>query len=173
MSLQENIGTYLNSAATASVQILPNSTSINRRCTIQILSASQNNSQKETAKFCGSLGVKYEHGEIQKSLHYGHFICNKLRILKASEKCWTWAGNYCVFGPLPSSGILETRKNNVSETGSVSVLRWGGRHLLCWVPYKQVTQWLTLVLSKRSNWIGVVLLTWGRKQIQFPERYVF
>jgi hypothetical protein len=26
----------------------------------------------------------------------------------------------------PSSGILETRKHNVSETGSVSVLSWGG-----------------------------------------------
>jgi hypothetical protein len=25
----------------------------------------------------------------------------------------------------PSSGILETRKHNVSKTGSVSVLRWG------------------------------------------------
>jgi hypothetical protein len=34
--------------------------------------------------------------------------------------------NYWVFGPCPSSGILETRKHNVSETGSVSALRWGG-----------------------------------------------
>jgi hypothetical protein len=25
------------------------------------------------------------------------------------------------------SGILETRKHDVSETGSVSVLRWGGK----------------------------------------------
>jgi hypothetical protein len=30
-----------------------------------------------------------------------------------------------VFGLRPSSYILETRKHNVSETGSVSVLRWG------------------------------------------------
>jgi hypothetical protein len=29
------------------------------------------------------------------------------------------------FGLWPSSGILETRKQNVSETVSVSVLRWG------------------------------------------------
>jgi hypothetical protein len=35
--------------------------------------------------------------------------------------------NYWVFGLCPSSGILETRKHNVSETGSVSVPRWGGR----------------------------------------------
>jgi hypothetical protein len=34
--------------------------------------------------------------------------------------------NYSVFGLFPSSDILETRKQDVSETGSVSVLRWGG-----------------------------------------------
>jgi hypothetical protein len=34
--------------------------------------------------------------------------------------------DYWVFGLCPSSGILETRKQNFSETGSVSVLRWGG-----------------------------------------------
>jgi hypothetical protein len=35
----------------------------------------------------------------------------------------------------PSSPILETRRHKVSETRSVSVLRWGGgRHLLCWAP---------------------------------------
>jgi hypothetical protein len=33
--------------------------------------------------------------------------------------------NYGIFGPCPSSGILETRKHNVSEIGSLSVLRWG------------------------------------------------
>jgi hypothetical protein len=30
---------------------------------------------------------------------------------------------YWVFGLFPSSGILETRKHDVLETGSVSVLR--------------------------------------------------
>jgi hypothetical protein len=35
--------------------------------------------------------------------------------------------NYRVFGLCPCSGILETRKHNVSETGYVSVLRWGGK----------------------------------------------
>jgi hypothetical protein len=34
--------------------------------------------------------------------------------------------NYWAFGLFPSSGILEARKQNVSETGSVSVLRTGG-----------------------------------------------
>jgi hypothetical protein len=48
--------------------------------------------------------------------------------------------NYWVFGLRPASGILETRKHNVSETGSVSILRWGGRrHLLYWVPKKELT----------------------------------
>jgi hypothetical protein len=37
-----------------------------------------------------------------------------------------WAQNYWVFGLCPSSRILKTRNRNVSETGSVSVLRWGG-----------------------------------------------
>jgi hypothetical protein len=41
---------------------------------------------------------------------------------------------YWVLGLCPSSGILETRKHNLPETGSVSVLRWEGRHLLSWVP---------------------------------------
>jgi hypothetical protein len=34
--------------------------------------------------------------------------------------------NFWVFGLLPSSGILETKIHDVSETGSVSVLRWKG-----------------------------------------------
>jgi hypothetical protein len=41
--------------------------------------------------------------------------------------------HYWGFGLRPSSGILKTRKHNVSETASVSILRWGKRHLLCWV----------------------------------------
>jgi hypothetical protein len=40
---------------------------------------------------------------------------------------------YWVFGLRPSSGIVKRQKNNVWETGSVSVLRWGGRsNLLRW-----------------------------------------
>jgi hypothetical protein len=45
---------------------------------------------------------------------------------------YTW--NYWVFGLCPSSRVLkDTKKHKVSGTGSVSVLRWGVRHLLCWV----------------------------------------
>jgi hypothetical protein len=35
--------------------------------------------------------------------------------------------NYWVFGLRPPSGILETRKQNFSETRSVSVLGWRGK----------------------------------------------
>jgi hypothetical protein len=53
---------------------------------------------------------------------------------------------YWVFGLCPSSGILEAGKHDVLETGSVSVLSWGGgRHLLCWVPYKELTSTPTLI----------------------------
>jgi hypothetical protein len=40
-------------------------------------------------------------------------------------------------GLCPLSWILNIRKHNVSETESVSVLRWG--MLLCWVPWKELT----------------------------------
>jgi hypothetical protein len=33
--------------------------------------------------------------------------------------------NYWGFGLCPSSGILETRKHNISKTGFISVLRLG------------------------------------------------
>jgi hypothetical protein len=78
----------------------------------------------------------------------------------------------------------------------------GGRHPLCWVPYKELTSitaystfswthpgisclysccyvtwvvhWLRLALSKGPNRDGVfLLLTWGWKQIQNLERCVF
>jgi hypothetical protein len=43
--------------------------------------------------------------------------------------------NHWVFGLCPSSGILETREHNVSETESVSVLRCGeGGETLSWIP---------------------------------------
>jgi hypothetical protein len=50
--------------------------------------------------------------------------------------CMPSLRNYWVLGLCPSSSILETRRHDVSETGSVFILRWGvgGRHLLSWVP---------------------------------------
>jgi hypothetical protein len=59
--------------------------------------------------------------------------------------------NYQGFGDFPSSGILENRKHDVSETWSVSVIReWGIE---------------TENSSKGPNWVGVFLFNWERKQI--------
>jgi hypothetical protein len=51
---------------------------------------------------------------------------------------WPWcvnAQNHWVFGLSPPYTIIKNRKDKVSETGSVSVFRWRGRHLLCRVPF--------------------------------------
>jgi hypothetical protein len=72
------------------------------------------------------------------------------------EKCvdWAWSEPHktvCItdvvqsywacFGLYPSSCMWKTKYHNVSETGSVSVLRW--------------TQWLRLALSNGPNWVGL------------------
>jgi hypothetical protein len=57
--------------------------------------------------------------------------------------------DYWGFGLCPSSGILEARKHNVSETA------------------------LRLALSKGPNRVGVFPPHLGRKQIQFPKHCVF
>jgi hypothetical protein len=54
--------------------------------------------------------------------------------------------NYWVFGLFPSSGILENRKHDVSETGSVSVLRWRRE--------KTPTQLGPLERANLSHWIS-------------------
>jgi hypothetical protein len=53
-----------------------------------------------------------------------------------SKGFWRWCitQTYWVFGLFPSSGILGTRKHDVTESGCVSVLRYGGRKTLSWVP---------------------------------------
>jgi hypothetical protein len=61
---------------------------------------------------------------------------------------------YWVLILCPSSAILETRKHNVSETGSVSILRWWGRHPLCSVPYKELTL-ITHHSPHSSNELGL------------------
>jgi hypothetical protein len=37
----------------------------------------------------------------------------------------------------------------------------------------ELVQWSRSALSMGPNWVGVFILTWGRKQIQFPKRRVF
>jgi hypothetical protein len=65
-------------------------------------------------------------------------------VLLSSDVCWQTfccnTQNYWAFGLNPSSGIVETRKHNVSETASVSALRF---------------EWLKLALSNVSNRVGV------------------
>jgi hypothetical protein len=76
-----------------------------------------------------------------------------------------------------SSGILEASKHDVSETGCVSVLIWGGGKTPTLLGQseranlKQV-HWLRLAFPEGPNSVVVSPLTWGREQIQFPKRYV-
>jgi hypothetical protein len=53
---------------------------------------------------------------------------------ETQRKPQLFSQNYWVFGLSPSSSILENRKHNFSETGSVSSSGEGGRHLLSWGP---------------------------------------
>jgi hypothetical protein len=52
-----------------------------------------------------------------RGLQFGAIRKNNLKLTKPNIQ------NYWVFGFCPLSGIPKTRKHNVSETGSVSVLR--------------------------------------------------
>jgi hypothetical protein len=65
--------------------------------------------------------------------------------------------NYWVFGLLPSSGILENRKQDVSEIGYFRPQVNGGEDTYSVGPL-------------RKNFSP---FAWGRKQIQFPKRRVF
>jgi hypothetical protein len=58
--------------------------------------------------------------------------------------------NYWVFGLYPSSGILENRKHDVSETGPVSVLGEGE---------KTPTQLGPLERANLNHWITSVRFT--------------
>jgi hypothetical protein len=61
---------------------------------------------------------------------------------------------FWIFELCPSSGILETRKHNVSKLDLFPFSGEGGRYLLIWVPYKEltsVTGHLKLALFKGPN----------------------
>jgi hypothetical protein len=88
--------------------------------------------------------------------------------------------NYCALGLYKFYGVVETRQHNVSETGSVSVLRSGVKLPTQLVPlevrWKTSTQLrpLTLALSKGPNCVPVFPpLTGGQKHIHFPNHCVF
>jgi hypothetical protein len=73
---------------------------------------------------------------------------NTLITLCKQYRLCSFTQNYWVFWLCPSSGILKTREYKVSETGYISVLRWGGRHLLCWVLQKELTSITGRPMSK-------------------------
>jgi hypothetical protein len=100
-----------------------------------------------------------------------------------SKGVWWWCITlritaFFFFKFCPSSGILENRKHNVSETGSVSVHRWRGEATYSLGPLDRanLNHWtrLRLDLSKGSNWVDAPPPTpEDGKQIYFPKRFFF
>jgi hypothetical protein len=68
--------------------------------------------------------------------------------------------------------VRYSKGYNVLEPGSVSALIWGGgRHLLCWFPWKcYPIERLVLAIRIETNKVVFQPLIWGRKQIQSPKR---
>jgi hypothetical protein len=57
--------------------------------------------------------------------------------------------NHFVSRLCPSFGIINTRKHNVSKTGSISILRWGGTPILLGrIERANLNHWTTLSKSK-------------------------
>jgi hypothetical protein len=75
--------------------------------------------------------------------------------------------SYQFSGLCSSSGILISRKHIVSETESVSILRW----------VEGDTLWSSLERANLTHWTQqsrcIPPVTWRLKQIQFPKRCVF
>jgi hypothetical protein len=70
-----------------------------------------------------------------------------------------WFGSYYAewlffFLFCPSSGILGTRKHSVSETGSVSVLRWGGETSALMAPLESTSQEVNL----RNGIVNIIVV---------------
>jgi hypothetical protein len=96
------------------------------------------------------------------SVHYVHHhnLHNTSRLsLKGSDDGVYNTQNYWVFGLCPVSHILKTREHNISETGSVSILMWGGHTYSVGSLKAWVVQWLRSAPSKRPNRVGVSPLT--------------
>jgi hypothetical protein len=70
-------------------------------------------------------------------------------IVSNSKGFWRWftTQNCWVLDFAPSSGILENRKHDISETGSVSVLKWRGE--------KALTQLDPLERVNLNQWIDI------------------
>jgi hypothetical protein len=83
--------------------------------------------------------------------------CRKADSNQESKGFWRWCITLRITGFLDSvhRPVFQiTRKHDVSETGSVSVFRWGRE-----TPTLLVIQWLRLALSKEPNRVCVYLLS--------------
>jgi hypothetical protein len=68
--------------------------------------------------------------------------------------------NHWVCGLFPLSGILDTRKHDVSETGFVFFLRRGGRYILCSrnIVFFSFLEYRTMdKVQKFSNFVTILL----------------
>jgi hypothetical protein len=89
--------------------------------------------------------------EIWTSPPQNHYYFNQPAKSFSSLKCkiiFLYTGLLVFFWTFPSSGILETKKHDVSETGSVSVLRWEGE--------KTPTQLGPLERANLNHWTASV-----------------
>jgi hypothetical protein len=60
--------------------------------------------------------------------------------------------DYCFFWTFPSPGILETKKHDVSEPGSVSVLKWkGGEDTLQTANISQINSYFELAIATKTK----------------------
>jgi hypothetical protein len=81
---------------------------------------------------------------------------------------WKDTQNYWAYALSPSSGILETRKHDVSETGSVSVIGYGEEDTYSVVSLRKCQRQSLDTMAQQSRCLPPH--TWGRKQSQFPKR---
>jgi hypothetical protein len=78
------------------------------------------------------------------------------------SRSFTTTQNSWISGLCPPPGILNTRKHDVSETGCVSVLRWGGGEtptLLGPLERAKGNHWTGLILLYTIVWIFQILLS--------------
>jgi hypothetical protein len=112
-----------------------------------------------------------------------HYWCNVLNSCGftmefLTKRLWIWTLYLELLSAwtCSSSGIPLNRKHSVSETGSVSVLRWGDGDTYSVGSIRKsrpqsMVQW---ALSKGHHKVKCLYpFSWGRKRIQFPNVCVF
>jgi hypothetical protein len=95
------------------------------------------------------------------------------RVITKSAKHCMDTQNYWVLGLCPPSGILETRKHYVSEIGSVTMCRWGGKTPSHLGPIEKLTSisfWDTGRWTKSKN--SVLLSVIHHRQNRLEYNYM-